>query len=285
MGTQRARVLDSANREIPCQFLRPRKFTPRGSSTTSGRPPAGAASAAGLPAYGPGESLNAASIVFRAKAPAMGYGSYRIEPVYDNAPLAVTPGATASTEADGTVVLETDLYRVRIDPSRGGTISSLIARDGNREIVDTAGERRFNEYRGYFISEQKWASSADNRATVAITERGPVRVKVQVSGQILGRRFQTTIALAQGQRRIDLPTTRTPGSAIRGTSSRKTAVWSGAAPKTTAASNCRRFSRCRSATRPSTRTPPTTSAAAATRTPTSRSGTRSSTTSSFTGWT
>ena len=203
MGTQRARVLDSANREIPCQFLRPRKFTPRGSSTTSGRPPAGAASAAGLPAYGPGESLNAAVIVFRAKAPAMGYGSYRIEPVYDNTPLAATPGASAGVEPDGTVVLETDLYRVRIDPARGGAISSLIAKDGNREIVDTASERRFNEYRGYFISEQKWASSADNRATVAITERGPVRVKVQVSGQILGRRFQTTIALAQGQRRID----------------------------------------------------------------------------------
>ena len=32
MGTRRARVLDSAGQEVPCQFLRPRKFTPRGSS-------------------------------------------------------------------------------------------------------------------------------------------------------------------------------------------------------------------------------------------------------------
>ena len=93
---------------------------------------------------------------------------------------------------------------MRIDPARGGTIASLVAKDGNREFVDTAGERRFNEYRGYFVSEQKWASSADNRASVTIAERGPVRVRAQVSGQILGRRFQTTITLAQGQRRIDL---------------------------------------------------------------------------------
>lgn len=203
MGTQRARVLDSGGREIPCQFLRPRKFMPRGAGATSGRPPAGAASVAGIPAYAPGESLNAAAVVFRAKVPAMGYGSYRIEPVYDDSLHAVIPGATANTEPDGTVVLETDLYRVRIDPAHGGTIASLVAKDGNREFVDAASDRRFNEYRGYFVSEQKWASSADNRASVTIAERGPVRVRALVSGQILGRRFQTTITLAQGQRHID----------------------------------------------------------------------------------
>ena len=37
----------------------------------------------GLPAYGPSESLNAATILFRAKAPALGYSSYRVEPVYE----------------------------------------------------------------------------------------------------------------------------------------------------------------------------------------------------------
>jgi alpha-mannosidase len=203
-GTRRARVLDSAGAEVPCQFLRPRKFTPRGGSTTSGRPAGGATAVAGIPAYAPGESLNAATVVFRARVPAMGYGSYRIEPVFDDSTPAAHSGATATTEPDGTVVLETDLYRLRIDPARGGTIASLLAKDGNREYVDAASDRRFNEYRGYFVSEQKWASSADNRASVSIAERGPVRVRVLVSGQVLGRRFQTTITLAQGQRRIDL---------------------------------------------------------------------------------
>lgn len=203
-GTRHARVFDFAGREIPCQLLRPRKFTPPGAGAASGRPPAGTASVAGIPAYAPGESLNAAAVVFRAKVPAMGYASYRIEPVYDTSPPTVFPGVTANTEPDGMVVLETDLYRVRIDPAHGGTIASLIAKDGNREFVDAASDRRFNEYRGYFVSEQKWASSADSPASVTIAERGPVRVRAVVSGQILGRRFQTTITLAQGQRRIDL---------------------------------------------------------------------------------
>ena len=204
IGTRRARVLNSAGQEIPCQFLRPRKFTTRGAATASGRPAGGATSVAGIPAYAPGESLNAAAVMFRARVPAIGYASYRIEPVNDDSAPAGFPGATANTDPDGTVILETDLYRVRIDPARGGTISSLVAKDGNREFVDTAGERRFNEYRGYFVSEQKWASSAENRATVTITERGPVRVRALISGQVLGRRFQTTITLAEGQRRIDL---------------------------------------------------------------------------------
>ena len=39
---------------------------------------------AGIPAYAPGESLNAAAVIFRARAPAIGYASYRIEPVDDD---------------------------------------------------------------------------------------------------------------------------------------------------------------------------------------------------------
>ena len=101
------------------------------------------------------------------------------------------------------VTLETDLYRVRIDPARGGVLTSLLVKDGNREFVDGAAGRLFNEYRGYFVAEKKWASSADSPATVTIVERGPVRVRAQVSGQILGRRFQTMITLEQGRPRID----------------------------------------------------------------------------------
>ena len=203
IGTRRARVFDSSGHEVPCQLLRPRKFSPRGTAAQGGRARAGEDSVAGLPAFGPGESLNAATVLFRAKAPPIGYGSYRIEPVYDDSPANAFRGATARREPDGAVMLETDLYRVRLDPARGGVITSLLAKDGNREFVDGAAERLFNEYRGYFVAEKQWASSADSPATVTIAERGPVRVRAQVAGQILGRRFQTTVALAQGQRRVD----------------------------------------------------------------------------------
>ncbi len=202
-GTRRARVFDAAGREIPCQFLRPRKFTPRSGSGPSGAPPRAAGAAAGLPAYAAGESLNAAAVLFRARVNGMGYSSYRIEPVYDDSPPSAFPGPSASAQADGQVVLESDLYRLRLDPARGGAITSLLMKQGNREFVDASAERLFNEYRGYFVAEKQWASSADNRANVAITENGPVRVRAVVAGQVLGRRFQTTITLAQWQRRID----------------------------------------------------------------------------------
>ncbi|MGE5568952.1 MAG: glycoside hydrolase family 38 C-terminal domain-containing protein [Rhodospirillales bacterium] len=198
IGTRRARVFDSAGREIPCQLVRPRIYNSRQSNRRQGE-----ASPAGVPSYAPGESLNAAAVLFRARVPAMGYSSYRIEPVYDEAPPETVQGATARTEAGGAVVLETDLYRVRIDPKRGGAITSVVLKEDGREYFDHSSERLFNEYRGYFISEKKWCSSAENPASVVITENGPVRVRAAVSGQVGGRRFQTTITLVQGQRSID----------------------------------------------------------------------------------
>lgn len=204
VGTTRARVFDSAGNELPCQFTRPRKFTPPPSAPgPSGNPPAGETAQLGLPAFAPGESLNAAAVVFSAQAPSLGYSTYRVEPVYDSTPVTTFLGATARTDADGAVVLETSLYRVRLDPKRGGVITSLLVKEGNREVVDSASERLFNEYRGYFVAEKKWASSADAPARVTILERGPVRVRAQIAGQILGRRFQTTVTLSEGERRID----------------------------------------------------------------------------------
>ena len=129
--------------------------------------------------------------------------SYCIEPAEGHSPLEGAAGTAARHEPDGSVVLETDLYRVRIDPARGGVITSLLLKEGNREFVDGTSERLFNEYRGYFITEKKWASSADGPATVSIGEAGPLRVRAQIAGRILGRPFQTGITLVQGQRRIE----------------------------------------------------------------------------------
>lgn len=199
LGTRRARVFDASGQEIPCQFLRPRKFNARQAARGRGED----AQPGGIPAYAAGESLNAAAVLFRARVPSFGYATYRIEPVYDDGPPPAWPGASAMVQTDGTVTLETDLYRVRIDPARGGAITSLFSKQSNIEFTNPASERLFNEYRGYFISEKAWRSSAEKAASVTILERGPVRVRAVVSGQISGCRFQTTITLTQGQRRID----------------------------------------------------------------------------------
>src|SRR5262249_20834509 len=101
VGTRRARVFDASGQEIPCQFLRVRKFSAPGRPSEAGRAMSAANAVAGVPAYAPGESLNDATVVFRAKAPAVGYSSYRIEPVYDDTPITAFTGASARNEADG----------------------------------------------------------------------------------------------------------------------------------------------------------------------------------------
>ncbi|MCC7153186.1 MAG: hypothetical protein IT161_01350 [Bryobacterales bacterium] len=200
VGTRRARVFDSSGAEIPCQLQRPRKFN--GGQANRGLD--GSTAVPGVPDLAAGESLNAVTLVFRAKVPAMGYSTYRVEPVYDESKPPEWPAKALASRVDGGVILETDLYRLRIDPAKGGAITSLLMKAGNIEFTDPSSERLFNEYRGYFITEKQWASSADNPARVTIVENGPVRVRAMIAGQILGRRFQTIISMAQGQRRIDL---------------------------------------------------------------------------------
>jgi alpha-mannosidase len=91
-------------------------------------------------------------VLFSASAPAMGYRTFWLK-----ASLAAPiKGATAVTTPDGRVRVETDFYQTELDPNKGGTFRSLVAkRLGNRELVDTANARCFNEIRGYFFNGQR----------------------------------------------------------------------------------------------------------------------------------
>lgn len=180
-----------------------------------------------LRSYQADKSLNAATILFQAQTPAMGYSTYRLEPVYKSRsavqadPKQLRPesgmfgavyklaspfrddGAHATTEPNGLIAIETDLYRIKLDPARGGAMTSLFSKEMNKEFCDPASERLFNEYRGYFIMEEQWVSSTEKSAQVEIIENGPIRVRVAISGELLGRPFSTTMTVVQGQRRID----------------------------------------------------------------------------------
>ena len=202
-GTRRARVFDSDGRELPCQFLQSRRYTPSSSNRPASQLRNEVGVPLGLPAYSPGESLNAATLLFRARVPATGFSSFRVQPVYDDSPPTAFTGASADRQSDGSTILETDLYRIRIDPARGGAVTSVFQKELQREFLDSSSPHLFNEYRGYFIAEKKWCSSVENPASVTILERGPVRVKAQISGRVGSCRFQSTVALVQGQRRID----------------------------------------------------------------------------------
>jgi hypothetical protein len=117
------------------------------------------------------------------------------------------PAKAATKPDDGSVILETDLFVISIDPAKGGRIRSLFAKDLDREFVDGASRRSFNEFRGYFGPDQKWLSSTDSPADVRIVEQGPLRITAEVRGRIGAWPFVTLVSAAAGRRRIDFRTT------------------------------------------------------------------------------
>ncbi|MBE7170223.1 MAG: hypothetical protein INR73_06515 [Williamsia sp.] len=140
------------------------------------------------------------AVYFNASVPALGFNTYKI---ISKKPVSAK-GAQASLAADGSVLLETDLYKLVLDKNKGGTIKSLVAKTmGNREFVDVKNERSFNELRGNFFDDGGFHSTAEKAVTVAIVESGPAVVKAEIKGEILSHPYTQWITLKQGDRKID----------------------------------------------------------------------------------
>src|SRR5690606_10594761 len=85
-------------------------------------------------------------MLFRANVPSFGYSTYTIRE--GKAP---TNDAPSYREEKGKYVLESDLYRLVLNPQKGGVIESLIAKKlNNKEYVDATSAWYFNELKGYF---------------------------------------------------------------------------------------------------------------------------------------
>jgi alpha-mannosidase len=141
------------------------------------------------------------SLIFKASVAPMGYNVYHISEGGKTA--AVT---TRNRQlADGCYQIETDQYKMTIDPARGGVITSLIAKQlNNREMVDRTHPRSFNELRGYFYQQSAWHSSTDTAAAVRLKEDNPAQTVVEIKGAIGGHPFTQLITLANATRRIDM---------------------------------------------------------------------------------
>ncbi len=164
-GTKYAKVYNAQGQEVPCQV----------------------------------NGASSQELVFNATTPSLGYSTYRVEP---SGTAPGESGARAGIQPNGAAILETDGYKITLDPSKGGTISSLYDKALQREFVDASSPRRFNEYRGQVNGT--WLSSADAPATLQIVENGPVRVTVTASGKIGIHPFVSTLTLVQGQKRIEM---------------------------------------------------------------------------------
>jgi alpha-mannosidase len=140
------------------------------------------------------------AIYFKAQVPAIGFNTYTLE----NKNPAIAKGATASILADGNTVVETDLYRIVFDKSKGGAIKSLVAKAlGNKEFVDVNNDRSFNEMRGNFYNDGGFHSTTESVVTIDIIEQGPAVVKVEIKGMLLLNPFTQLITLKQGDPKID----------------------------------------------------------------------------------
>ncbi|AEV97731.1 glycosyl hydrolase [Niastella koreensis] len=134
--------------------------------------------------------------LFRAKVPAMGYASYKL-----NA-LPSVKGASVTKLNNGMYQVETDLYRLLIDPAKGGAITSWIAKQsGNKELVEKG--KGINELRGNFYKNGGMQSSADKAAAIEVLENGPAEVKLAINGSIAGNSFTQTLTVQQAEPRVD----------------------------------------------------------------------------------
>lgn len=149
--------------------------------------------------------IYAGKLLFEAESPAMGYRTYRIEHVKrkDGRKQDIRPdepGACA-TVCDTQAVITTDLYEICIDKQQGGAITRWFDKSAQRSIV--ANDRPFNEFSGYFMRQDRWASSAEFPVALEIKENGPLRVVLEMKGKVEDVDFMTTLTAAQGQRRVD----------------------------------------------------------------------------------
>jgi alpha-mannosidase len=144
-------------------------------------------------------------LLFQADIPPMGYAGYKL--TGGNAMNSTTNGAYATKLKNGKYRIETNLYTLILDPAKGGTIESLIAKKmRNRQFIDRLSKRKLNELRGYFYDEHRFYSSTDDSARVSIIENGPIEVRLKIEGHIAASPFTQYLTLAQNQRLIDLST-------------------------------------------------------------------------------
>jgi len=138
-------------------------------------------------------------LLFKARVPAMGEALYRL----GKRTATRKPFAQVKRKGDK-LIIETDQHLMHLDVRLGGVISSLKWKDRpDKEWVDTSLNKGFNELRGFFYEENRFHSSAENRAEVTILEQGEVRLKIKVKGEIAGHSFMQYICLAKGDQRID----------------------------------------------------------------------------------
>ena len=136
-------------------------------------------------------------LCFEASVPAMGYSTFRLKK--DTGKPRQKSGAKF---IGGMLNIETDFYSVMIDPSLGGTITSLIdKKNGNRQLVEKGG--LLNNLKGFFYDEGKFYRGSDRKAKVTVYEDGEVFTRIKVENRLAGNSYYQLITFNKNNPRID----------------------------------------------------------------------------------
>lgn len=135
-----------------------------------------------------------------AEVPSFGYATYRLSRLEDK----------VTTEADMTgCSIENELYRITVDAARGGVISELVVKQGDKEFnyVDKAAEYGMGELRGYFYHQRAFRSSTEEAARVSVGRRGDFEQWLVIEGTIASHPFKQRISIRRGSPEIDVELT------------------------------------------------------------------------------
>jgi alpha-mannosidase len=147
---------------------------------------------------------NEPSLLFEADVPAFGYATYFVIPGHEAAKESEKKTGGAPDE----LVIENNMYRIVIDPLKGGVIKSLVAKkEGHREFADTGSEYAMGELRGFFYDEGVFHSSTETPAEVTVVQENRFEKSVRIQGHIATHPFTQTITIREGQRKIDFDLT------------------------------------------------------------------------------
>lgn len=144
---------------------------------------------------------------FEATAPSLGYATYQLvlHPVKAPGPFTASRPPIISRLKNGNFQLETDLYKILVDPKRGGIMRRLLLKAKERMgdlipshefLADTA-SRGIGELRGYFYKEKVFHSSQEHPATVSILTNGPLYAILKIEGKIGNTPFTQLLQLSR----------------------------------------------------------------------------------------